>query len=73
VAFPSGDAFLVYPGDEGPVESIRLEVFHEAQQDLRAMQLLEQLAGRNTVLALMEEGLDQPITFREDLPRQGEP
>ena len=40
-AFPSGDAFMVYPGESGPVESIRLQVFHEALQDLRALQLLD--------------------------------
>ncbi|TJY41500.1 DUF4091 domain-containing protein [Cohnella pontilimi] len=67
-AFPSGDAFVVYPGESEPVESIRLEVFCEALQDLRAMQLLESLAGREAVLALLEEGLDRPLTFR-DYPR----
>ncbi|MBO7743160.1 DUF4091 domain-containing protein [Paenibacillus sp. MWE-103] len=62
-SFPSGDAFLVYPGKEGPVESIRLEVFYEGLQDLRALQLLESLAGRDRVLALIEEGLAEPLSF----------
>lgn len=62
-AFPSGDAFLVYPGSDGPIESIRLEVLNEALQDLRALQLLESLVGREHVLALVEEGLDHEITF----------
>jgi Glycoside hydrolase 123, catalytic domain len=63
-AFPSGDAFVVYPGEDGqPVESIRLEVFREALQDLRALRLLEERYGREFVIAGLEEGLDQPISF----------
>ena len=39
---PGGDAFVVYPGaDENPVISIRLEVFREALQDMRALEALE--------------------------------
>jgi hypothetical protein len=63
LGFPSGDSFLVYPGEEGPIESIRMEVFYEALQDLRAMQLLETLIGRERVIELLEEGLSEPITF----------
>lgn len=62
-AFPSGDSFLVYPGEAGPIESIRLEVFHEALQDLRALQLLETLIGKARTVALIEEGLTEPLTF----------
>ncbi|TFE25166.1 DUF4091 domain-containing protein [Cohnella luojiensis] len=64
-AFPSGDAFLVYPGEKGPIESIRLEVFYEALQDLRALQLLESLIGKEKTLELLEEDLPQPLTFTE--------
>ena len=35
----------------------------EGLQDMRALQLLEQLTDRETVLALLEEGLEAPITF----------
>ncbi|GAA3401897.1 DUF4091 domain-containing protein [Paenibacillus hodogayensis] len=63
-AFPSGDPFVVYPGEDGtPVESLRLEVFREALQDLRALTLLESLIGRERTLELMEQGTDAPITF----------
>lgn len=62
-AFPSGDAYLVYPGEDGPIESIRMEVMYEALQDLRALRLLEELIGRDAVLAALDEGLDEPITF----------
>ncbi|MFC7680406.1 DUF4091 domain-containing protein [Paenibacillus sp. GCM10028914] len=68
-AFPSGDSFLVYPGEEGPIESIRLEVLQEALQDLRALRLLEDIHGREYVLEALEEGLDEPITF-SNYPRE---
>ena len=64
-AFPSGDPFVVYPGEDGPLNSLRFEVFYEALQDLRALHLLEEKMGREKVLALLEEGLEQPITFKE--------
>ncbi|WP_339266912.1 DUF4091 domain-containing protein [Paenibacillus sp. FSL K6-1330] len=69
--FPSGDAFVVYPGEEGPIESIRLKVFQEALQDLRALQLLETQIGREAVLQALEEGLEEPITFKT-YPREQE-
>ena len=68
-AFPSGDAFVVYPGPDGPIESIRLEVFYEALQDLRALQLLESFIGRERTLRLLEDGLGEPITFKR-YPRE---
>ncbi|WP_248925672.1 DUF4091 domain-containing protein [Paenibacillus hamazuiensis] len=70
-AFPSGDAFLVYPGKDGPIESIRMEVFYEALQDLRALRLLESLIGREETLRLVEEGLAEPLTF-DQFPQDAE-
>ncbi|MCL2528413.1 MAG: DUF4091 domain-containing protein [Defluviitaleaceae bacterium] len=65
-AFPSGDAYVVYPGPEGkPLASLRLMVAQEAFNDFRALQLLEKLAGRETVLGLIDEGLNTPINFSE--------
>jgi hypothetical protein len=61
-AFPSGDAFLVYPGPEGPIESIRLKVMQEALQDLRALELLGSLIGKEALLQELEEGIE-PITW----------
>lgn len=63
LGFPSGDSYLVYPGEEGPIESIRLEVLYEALQDLRALELLEQKIGKEQTIKLMEEGLTEPLTF----------
>ncbi len=64
-AFPSGDAFVVYPGKDGkPLNSLRHLVFHDAFQDLRALKLLEHLTSRKFVLNLIEQGLDIPLSFR---------
>jgi hypothetical protein len=68
-SFPSGDAFLVYPGKNGPIDSIRHEVFHEGLQDLSVLQLLESLVGKEETLKLLEKNLDNPITFNE-YPRE---
>lgn len=65
-AFPAGDPFVVYPGPDGtPYESLRFEVFREALQDVRALELLESRIGRERTIALMEEGAGAPITFDE--------
>lgn len=62
-AFPSGDAFLVYPGKDGrPEESLRLMLMDEAMSDYCALKALEQLAGREKVLAFINE---EKVTFDE--------
>mgnify|MGYP002861623999 CR=1 FL=1 len=63
-AFPAGDAFLVYPGKDGPIDSIRGQVFREALQDQRALQLLEKLQGRDKTVALLERDISKPITMK---------
>lgn len=62
-AFPSGDAFMIYPGADGmPLESQRLVIFHEALQDLAALALLERLTSREHVLALMScDDMGNPV------------
>lgn len=63
-AFPSGDAFLVYPGKDGkPEESIRMMVLDEAMGDLRSLLRLSELVGREKVLEMVEEGLETPLDF----------
>lgn len=63
-AWPAGDPFVLYPGDDGePVISQRLVCFNEALQDQRALQLLESLAGRAYVERLLEEEAGMVITF----------
>lgn len=63
-AFPSGDSFLVYPGEGGvPEESLRLMLMSEAMNDLAAMKLLEELAGRDRVIECLDERNEGEITF----------
>ena len=64
--FPSGDAYLVYPGEEGvPYSSIRGQVQRNGLDDMRALQLLEQLTSRDFVEDLIYEGGKKPFTFKE--------
>ena len=63
-AFPSGDAFIVYPAKDGTaLDSLRGRVFFQAMQDMRAFQLLESLAGREVVKALIHEDVEGELTF----------
>ena len=65
-AFPSGDAFIVYPGEDGePLESLRLKVLYDGFEDLRALRLLESLIGREKVLEFIDKDLFKPLTFME--------
>ncbi len=60
-AFPSGDAFMVYPAPDGTAyPSLRLKVFYDAIQDLRALKLLENFVGREKVLEMLGD-----ITFSD--------
>lgn len=68
--YPAGDPFLVYPGKDGrPLTSIRAEVQDDGLLDLRALRLLESLAGREYVMQLIHQtaSMDR-ITFT-DYPR----
>lgn len=62
--FPSGDSFLVYPGESGPLPSIRLKVLNEGIQDLRALKLLESFIGKDKVLEIVESNIS-PIKFNQ--------
>ncbi len=67
-AFPAGDPFVVYPAssksiEDDPVISLRLEVFYDALQDMRALKLAEQIIGREKMLAFLERDLPRAVTF----------
>ncbi len=63
--FPSGDPFIVYPGANGkPEESIRMMAFFSAQQDLRALTALAEKTSYEYVMNIVEDGLSDPITFK---------
>jgi hypothetical protein len=52
-----GDPFVVYPGEEGPIDSIRWEVFAESLQDYNLLQTL--CVDRNDPLLSLITGYDQ--------------
>lgn len=64
--WPAGDTFTVYPGEDGPIDSLRGEVFFEGLQDIRACKLLETYIGHDAVKELIGK-----ITFNE-YPRSNE-
>lgn len=64
-AFPSGDAFSVYPYKNGVAESIRLKVFKEALQDLTAMKMLEKMKGKDYVINLIEKECGCELRFNK--------
>ncbi len=70
-AFPSGDAFSVYPGDDCCIESLRLVVFNEGLQDMRALELLSEKLGREKVCELIDEIAGIKVTF-DDYPMNSE-
>lgn len=50
-AFPSGDSFVVYPGENGePLSSLRQKVFYDGFQDYEALKLYEKKHGRAAAL-----------------------
>lgn len=63
---PSGDTFSVYPAADGTAAlSLRLVVFFDALQDLRAFKLCEALYSREYVMDLIEGALAEKITFKQ--------
>lgn len=63
-AFPAGDAFSVYPAQDGSaLESVRILSFYEALQDMRALRLAETLCGREHVIDEIERIFGEEIRF----------
>ena len=54
-AYPAGDAFVVYPGENGPLDSLRLEILSDGWQDYRIAMLAERYTDRATIEALLKE------------------
>ena len=53
--FPAGDSFVVYPGDDGAWDSLRLEVFYDALQDRAILCALEKKLGRKKLEKLLAD------------------
>ena len=62
-AFPSGDAFTVYPYEDGVIPSLRQKVFSDALNDMRLLKLLEAKIGKEKVVAELDRLYGEPITF----------
>ncbi len=64
-AFPSGDPFLVYPAPDGTAyDSIRGMVLRQALSDLRCLQLLEKLQGKQAAHSVVEALAGKDLSFR---------
>lgn len=70
-AFPSGDPFIVYPGNDCVYPSIRGEVTYEAIQDMDICFALEELVGREEVVKMIDETAGCDLRF-DDYPRNKE-
>ncbi len=69
--FPQGDGCIVYPYKDDAVDSLRGQLFFEALQDQRALDLLATKLGRDEVIKMIEDIAGQEIHFM-DYPHNGE-
>lgn len=61
---PAGDTFSVYPAQDGTAyESLRIIVFYDALQDMRAMKLAEALCGKEKVMETVEKAFGEEVRF----------
>lgn len=67
-AFPSGDAFILYPSKTGAYPSIRGKVTYEAIGDLDLCRTLEKHIGRDGVIKMIDDMAGGNVTF-ENYPR----
>lgn len=67
LCFPSGDAFSVYPGENGALPSVRLFVFYEALQDMSLCRLLEKKTSHDYVVKIIDELAGKDVRFA-DMP-----
>ena len=65
--FPSGDAFSVYPYENGSIESLRAVVFYQGLQDRMLLKALEARLGKEAVTAMVRQIAGKEITFQECL------
>lgn len=62
-AYPSGDPFILYPGNDTVYSSLRGESTFDAIQDMRICQTLQNLIGRDKVIKLIDEEAGFSIHF----------
>ncbi|MBQ8409863.1 MAG: DUF4091 domain-containing protein [Clostridia bacterium] len=61
--FPSGDGFIVYPAKDGAYGSIRGEVTYQAIEDMNICFALEEIIGRDAVVAMIDEAAGGELRF----------
>lgn len=62
-AYPSGDPFIVYPGNHCVYPSVRGELTYEAIQDMNVCFALEQRIGREAVVKLIDDAAGGELRF----------
>lgn len=70
-ALPSGDGFIVYPGENAAYGSIRGEVTYQAIEDMRICTALEELIGREEVVKMIDDAAGRNLRF-DDYPCSNE-
>lgn len=64
--WPSGDMFFVYPGRNGPLDSMRWEVMRQGIQDYEALGMAMELAekaGRDDLVEKLERAVNRAAMF----------
>ena len=67
-AYPSGDAFILYPSKTGAYPSIRGKITYEAIGDLNLCRTLEKYIGREAVVKMIDDVAGGDVRF-DDYPR----
>ena len=62
-AFPSGDPFIVYPGQDTVLPSMRGETMYAAIQDMGLCLALERRIGRDAVVQMIDSAAGYDIRF----------
>lgn len=66
--YPSGDPFIVYPGNNCVYHSVRGVITYEAVQDMDICFLLEQFIGKENVVKMIDQIAGRELRF-DDYPR----
>jgi hypothetical protein len=63
---PPGDAFIVYPGNSGPLNSIRWEIVREGIEDYELLWLLSQKCGKDVALNICDLLIRSVTDYEKD-------
>jgi len=65
-SLPPGDSFIVYPGADGPLDSLRWEVLREGIEDYESLWLLDQAGAGDVADMLCKRLAEGPTTCERD-------